>query len=73
MITQEVPGEVPAQLRYKYLEIIGNGTFGIVCKAQLIDLGEVVAIKTVYQDIGHQVQQVKLIPRFDCSFFCKTE
>jgi serine/threonine protein kinase len=41
--------------RFKYLEIIGNGTFGIVCRAQDLDTKEIVAVKTVYQDEGHQV------------------
>lgn len=41
--------------RFKYIDIIGNGTFGIVCRAQDLDSKEIVAIKTVYQDEGHQV------------------
>jgi len=44
------------KFRYKYLDIVGNGTFGIVCRAKDQDTGETVAIKTVYQDEGHQVR-----------------
>lgn len=48
----------PFQLRFKYLEIVGNGTFGIVCRAQNMDTQEIIAIKTVFQDEGHQVPSV---------------
>lgn len=51
----------PIHLRYKYLEIIGNGTFGIVCKAQNMDTNEIIAIKTVFQDEGHQVIKIDII------------
>lgn len=51
----------PIHLRYKYLEIIGNGTFGIVCKAQNMDTNEIIAIKTVFQDEGHQVIRIDII------------
>lgn len=45
----------PASFSFRYLDVIGNGTFGIVCRARDLGSGEVVAIKTVYQDEGHQV------------------
>ncbi len=45
----------PQIFNFKYLEVIGNGTFGIVCRATDLTTGEIVAIKTVYQDEGHQV------------------
>ena len=54
-VTAFDPDDRPFHLRYKYLEIIGNGTFGIVCKAQNMDTDEIIAIKTVFQDEGHQV------------------
>lgn len=44
-----------APLSFKYIDIIGNGTFGVVCRARDLLSGEIVAIKTVYQDEGHQV------------------
>lgn len=45
----------PKQFRFRYLEVIGNGTFGVVCKAKDMDTEESVAIKTVFQDSHHQV------------------
>lgn len=47
----------PFQFRFQYLEVIGNGTFGIVCRAKDLDTDETVAIKTVYQDEEHQVRE----------------
>lgn len=47
--------------RFQYLEVIGNGTFGIVCRAKDLDTNEIVAIKTVYQDDGHQNRELSII------------
>lgn len=49
----------PTLFQFRYLDVIGNGTFGIVCRARDLDSGAVVAIKTVFQDQDHQV--LKLI------------
>ena len=35
---------------YKVEQVCGNGSFGIVFQAKVIQTGEVVAIKKVYQD-----------------------
>lgn len=51
----------PHIFRFRYLEIIGNGTFGIVCRAKDLDTNEIVAIKTVYQDEGHQNRELSII------------
>lgn len=51
----------PSIFRFQYLEIIGNGTFGIVCRAKDLDTNEIVAIKTVYQDEGHQNRELSII------------
>lgn len=56
------------RFRYKYLDIVGNGTFGIVCRAKDQDTGETIAIKTVYQDEGHQVG-ILLISFINCMIF----
>jgi len=37
-------------LTYNVERIIGNGTFGVVYKAQVAETGEIVAIKKVFQD-----------------------
>lgn len=51
----------PERFRFRYLDIVGNGTFGIVCRARDLDSGELVAIKTVYQDEGHQNRELQII------------
>lgn len=51
----------PFVFRYRYTEVIGNGTFGIVCRAVNLDSGETVAIKTVFQDSGHQNRELGII------------
>lgn len=51
----------PHLFRFQYLEIIGNGTFGIVCRAKDLDTNEIFAIKTVYQDEGHQNRELSII------------
>ena len=44
----------PSWFNFRYLEVIGNGTFGIVCRARDLDTGSIIAIKTVFQDQDHQ-------------------
>ena len=51
----------PAPFSFRYLDVIGNGTFGIVCRAKDLVTNEIVAIKTVYQDEGHQVSSPIII------------
>jgi len=51
--------------RFRYLDIVGNGTFGIVCRAKDLDTGEIIAIKTVYQDEGHQNRELAIIRALD--------
>lgn len=51
----------PMIFRFQYLEVIGNGTFGIVCRAKDLNTNEIVAIKTVYQDDGHQNRELNII------------
>jgi serine/threonine protein kinase len=50
---------------FRYMEVIGNGTFGIVCRARDLTTNEVVAIKTVYQDEGHQNRELSIIKALD--------
>lgn len=51
----------PVKFRFRYLDIVGNGTFGIVCRARCLDDGRLCAIKTVYQDEGHQNRELAII------------
>ncbi|PJF17346.1 Protein kinase shaggy-like isoform x6 [Paramicrosporidium saccamoebae] len=46
---------------FRYLDVIGNGTFGIVCRARDLATNAIVAIKTVYQDEGHQNRELSII------------
>lgn len=46
---------------FRYLDIMGNGTFGIVCRARDLATNEIVAIKTVYQDETHQNREPSII------------
>lgn len=48
----------PVPFSFRYLDVIGNGTFGIVCRAKDLATDEIVAVKTVYQDEGHQVLSI---------------
>lgn len=47
------------------MDIVGNGTFGIVCRAKDLTTGDLVAIKTVYQDEGHQNRELAIIRALD--------
>ena len=38
------------EIRYADAKVIGNGSFGVVYQARLVDSGEMVAIKKVLQD-----------------------
>lgn len=55
----------PTTFSFRYLDVIGNGTFGIVCRARDLSNNEVVAIKTVYQDEGHQNRELSIIKALD--------
>lgn len=53
--------EQASSFSFRYLDVIGNGTFGIVCRARDLTTDETVAIKTVYQDEGHQNRELSII------------
>ena len=40
----------PLEVSYTDTKVIGNGSFGVVYQAKLLDSGELVAIKKVLQD-----------------------
>lgn len=53
------PGRGPDQAKevsYTDIKVIGNGSFGVVYQAKLVDSGELVAIKKVLQDKRFKVR-----------------
>lgn len=47
----------PQEVSYTDIKVIGNGSFGVVYQARLIDTQEMVAIKKVLQDKRFKVKQ----------------
>ncbi|KAI1287424.1 Glycogen synthase kinase-3 beta [Halotydeus destructor] len=63
-----VPGqgpEEPQQIVYADTKVIGNGSFGIVYQARLVDSGELVAIKRVLQDKRFKNRELQIMRRLD--------
>ena len=50
----------PHEVSYTDAKVIGNGSFGVVYQAKLVDTGEVVAIKKVLQDKRFKVRPSRL-------------
>lgn len=50
---------------YDWLKIIGQGTFGVVYKAQYKPDGKIVAIKKVYQDPKYSNREFKIVVELD--------
>lgn len=48
--------ERPQEVSYTDTKVIGNGSFGVVYQAKLVDSGEFVAIKKVLQDKRFKVK-----------------
>jgi len=49
----------PQEVSYTDIKVIGNGSFGVVYQARLIDSQEMVAIKKVLQDKRFKVRGVR--------------
>lgn len=47
----------PQEVSYTDAKVIGNGSFGVVYQAKLVDTSELVAIKKVLQDKRFKVSQ----------------
>ena len=47
-------------------KVIGNGSFGVVFQATLVETGETVAVKKVLQDKRFKVQPMKPNISFEC-------
>lgn len=52
----------PQEVAYMDTKVIGNGSFGVVFQAKLVDSGELVAIKKVLQDKRFKVSQTQTFP-----------
>lgn len=52
-------------VNYKWLKIIGQGTFGVVYKAEEIATSKVVAIKKVFQDPKYSNREFKIVIDLD--------
>lgn len=46
----------PQEVSYMDTKVIGNGSFGVVFQAKLVETGELVAIKKVLQDKRFKVR-----------------
>lgn len=46
----------PQEVSYTDAKVIGNGSFGVVYQAKLVETGELVAIKKVLQDKRFKVR-----------------
>uniref|UniRef100_A0A0N5AU88 Protein kinase domain-containing protein n=1 Tax=Syphacia muris TaxID=451379 RepID=A0A0N5AU88_9BILA len=61
-------GENPereVQLHYKDVKVVGNGSFGTVYMAKLVETGEVVAIKKVLQDRRFKNRELQIMQKIN--------
>lgn len=55
----------PQEVSYTDTKVIGNGSFGVVYQARLVDSGEMVAIKRVLQDKRFKNRELQIMRRLD--------
>ncbi|XP_071969856.1 glycogen synthase kinase-3 alpha isoform X2 [Engystomops pustulosus] len=55
----------PQEVSYTDIKVIGNGSFGVVYQARLVDCGEMVAIKKVLQDKRFKNRELQIMRRLD--------
>ncbi|XP_064463822.1 glycogen synthase kinase-3 beta-like isoform X1 [Ornithodoros turicata] len=55
----------PQEVSYADTKVIGNGSFGVVYQARLLDTGELVAIKKVLQDKRFKNRELQIMRRLD--------
>jgi len=62
-IFKEPTGEIATgdKKTYNAQKIVGNGTFGVVFKAQIAETGETVAIKKVFQDKRYKNRELQIL------------
>ncbi|XP_039629083.1 glycogen synthase kinase 3 alpha b [Polypterus senegalus] len=55
----------PQEVSYTDIKVIGNGSFGVVYQARLVDSGEMVAIKKVLQDKRFKNRELQIMRKLD--------
>jgi len=62
-VFKEPTGEISGidKKTYNAQKIVGNGTFGVVFKAQIAESGETVAIKKVFQDKRYKNRELQIL------------
>jgi serine/threonine protein kinase len=70
MTTQSTqPDETPTSDKKGYTftgeKIIGNGSFGVVYQARIVETGEVVAVKKVFQDKRYKNRELQIMQELD--------
>ncbi|CAN7984626.1 unnamed protein product, partial [Ixodes hexagonus] len=55
----------PQEVSYSDTKVIGNGSFGVVYQARLVDTAELVAIKKVLQDKRFKNRELQIMRRLD--------
>ena len=55
----------PQEVSYTDTKVIGNGSFGVVYQARLVDTQELVAIKRVLQDKRFKNRELQIMRRLD--------
>lgn len=55
----------PQEISYTDTKVIGNGSFGVVYQARLVESGEMVAIKRVLQDKRFKNRELQIMRRLD--------
>uniref|UniRef100_UPI00398E5F02 glycogen synthase kinase-3 beta-like n=1 Tax=Pristiophorus japonicus TaxID=55135 RepID=UPI00398E5F02 len=55
----------PKEVSYTDIKVIGNGSFGVVYQAKLVDTGELVAIKKVLQDKRFKNRELQIMRKLD--------
>ncbi|KAJ1133087.1 hypothetical protein NDU88_011386 [Pleurodeles waltl] len=55
----------PLEVSYTDIKVIGNGSFGVVYQARLVDSGEMVAIKKVLQDKRFKNRELQIMRKLD--------
>lgn len=59
-LSQSPPGDAEPQCTYNAERVIGNGTFGIVYSAHIVETDETVAIKKVFVDRRYRNRELQL-------------
>ncbi|XP_038669452.1 glycogen synthase kinase-3 beta-like [Scyliorhinus canicula] len=57
--------DIPKEVSYTDIKVIGNGSFGVVYQAKLVESGELVAIKKVLQDKRFKNRELQIMRKLD--------